>query len=69
MLNRPEFRAYFLTCKDGTYMPVRSDQDTKDDHRKEDRGWLPHGIKGALLRGMGWVMCTAAGLLSGALAR
>ena len=47
-------------------MPVRSDQDTKDDHRKEDRGWLPHGIKGALQRGMGWVMCTAAGLLSGA---
>ena len=47
-------------------MPVRSDQDTKDDHRKEDRDWLPHGIKGALQRGMGWVMCTAAGLLSGA---
>ncbi|HXZ75898.1 MAG TPA: hypothetical protein VEH31_34200 [Streptosporangiaceae bacterium] len=47
-------------------MPVRSDQDTKDDHRKEDRDWLAHGIKGALQRGMGWVMCTAAGLLSGA---
>ncbi len=28
-LNRPEFRAYFLTWKDGTFMPVRYDQDTK----------------------------------------
>ena len=49
-------------------MPVRYDQDTKD-HRKEDRGWLPHGIDGALQRGMEWVMYTAAGLLSGAIAR
>jgi len=50
-------------------MPVRSDQDTKDHRRKEDHGWLPRGIDGALQRGMEWVMCTAAGLLSGALAR
>jgi len=28
-VNRPEFRAYFLTWKDGTFMPVRYDQDTK----------------------------------------
>jgi uncharacterized protein len=31
-----------------------------------DHGWLPHGIDGALTRGMEWVMYTAAGLLSGA---
>ncbi len=31
-----------------------------------DHGWLPHGIDGALQRGMEWVMYTAAGLLSGA---
>jgi|GEM_PF-2593034 len=47
-------------------MPVRYDQDTKDDHRKENHGWLPHGTGGALQRGMEWVMHTAAGLLSGA---
>jgi hypothetical protein len=29
-------------------------------------GWLPHGIDGALQRGMEWVQYTAAGLLSGA---
>jgi hypothetical protein len=29
-------------------------------------GWLPHGIDGALQRGMEWVMYTTAGLLSGA---
>jgi hypothetical protein len=69
MLNRPEFRAYFLTCKDGTFMPVRYDQDNTDDHRKENHGRLPDGIDGALQRGMEWVMCTAAGLLSGAPAR
>ena len=50
-------------------MPVRSDQDAKDDHGKENHGWLPHGIDGALQRGMEWVMYTAAGLLSGAPAR
>ncbi len=27
--NRPEFRAYFLLGKDGTFIPVRYDQDTK----------------------------------------
>jgi len=47
-------------------MPARYDQDTNDDHRKEDHGWLPHGTGGALRRGMEWVMYTAAGLLSGA---
>ena len=31
-----------------------------------DRGWLPHGIDGALQRGMEWVQYTAAGLVSGA---
>jgi dienelactone hydrolase len=31
-----------------------------------DRGWLPHGIDGALQRGMEWVQYTAAGLISGA---
>ena len=31
-----------------------------------DRGWLPHGIDGALTRGMEWVQYTAAGLISGA---
>lgn len=31
-----------------------------------DHGWLPHGIDGALTRGMEWVQYTAAGLLSGA---
>lgn len=31
-----------------------------------DHGWLPHGIDGALQRGMEWVQYTAAGLLSGA---
>ena len=29
-----------------------------------DHGWLPHGIDGALTRGMEWVMYTTAGLLS-----
>ena len=47
-------------------MPVRYDQDNKDDHREENHGWLPHGIDGALQRGMEWAMYTAAGLLSGA---
>ncbi|MGO8884573.1 MAG: hypothetical protein ACLPN6_30225 [Streptosporangiaceae bacterium] len=69
MLNRPEFGAYFPTCQDGTLMPARYDQDTNDDHRKEDHGWLPHGTGGALQRSMEWVMYTAAGLLSGAIAR
>jgi hypothetical protein len=69
MLNRPEFGACFPTCKDGTFMPVSYDQDTRDDHRKEHHGWLPHGIDGALQRGTEWVMYTAAGLLSGAPAR
>ena len=50
-------------------MPVRYDQETSDDHRKENHGWLPHGIDGALRRGMEWVMYTAAGLLTGAIAR
>jgi uncharacterized protein len=31
-----------------------------------DHGWLPHGIDGALTRGMEWIQYTAAGLLSGA---
>ena len=31
-----------------------------------DHGWLPHGVNGALQRGMEWVQYTAAGLLSGA---
>jgi len=31
-----------------------------------DHGWLPHGIDGALTRGMEWVQYTAAGLISGA---
>jgi dienelactone hydrolase len=31
-----------------------------------DHGWLPHGIDGALQRGMEWVMYNTAGLLSGA---
>ena len=31
-----------------------------------DHGWLPHGIDGALQRGMEWVMYTTAGLISGA---
>ena len=31
-----------------------------------DRSWLPHGIDGALQRGMEWVQYTAAGLISGA---
>jgi uncharacterized protein len=31
-----------------------------------DHGWLPHGVDGALQRGMEWVMYSAAGLLSGA---
>jgi dienelactone hydrolase len=31
-----------------------------------DHGWLPHGVGGALTRGMEWVMFTAAGLISGA---
>ena len=39
-------------------MPVSYDQDTKDDHRKENHGWLPDGIDGALQRGMEWVMYT-----------
>jgi hypothetical protein len=69
MLNRPAFRAHFLTFKDGTFMPVKSDQDTQDHHRKENHGWLPDGIDGALQHGMERVMCTAAGLLSGAIAR
>jgi hypothetical protein len=34
-----------------------------------DHGWLPHGIDGALQRGMEWVMSTTAGLISGAPAR
>jgi hypothetical protein len=47
-------------------MPVRYDQDTKDDYRKEQPR-LAAGRHGrALQRGMEWVMCTAAGLLSGA---
>jgi len=50
-------------------MPVRYDQDTQDHHRKENHGWLPHGIDGALQRGMERVMCTAARLPSGAIAR
>ncbi len=50
-------------------MPVKSDQDTQDHHRKENHGWLPDGIDGALQHGMERVMCTAAGLLSGAIAR
>ncbi len=50
-------------------MPVRYDQDNEDDHRKENHGWLPHGTGRALQRGMEWVMCTAAGLLSDAIAR
>jgi len=50
-------------------MPARYDQDTSDDHRKEDHGWLPHRTGRARQRGKGWVMCTAAGLLSGAPAR
>jgi hypothetical protein len=69
MLNRPEFGAYFPTGQDGTLMPARYDQDANDDHRKEDHGWLPHGTGWALQRGMEWVMHTAAGLLSGAIAR
>jgi hypothetical protein len=66
MLNRPEFRACFLTCKDGTLVPVTDDQDNKDDHRKANHGWLPDGAGRALQRGVEWVMYTAAGLLSGA---
>ena len=31
-----------------------------------DHGWLPHGIDGALQRGMEWVQYTAAGMISGA---
>ena len=31
-----------------------------------DHGWLPHGIDGALQRGMEWVMYNTGGLLSGA---
>jgi pimeloyl-ACP methyl ester carboxylesterase len=31
-----------------------------------DKGWLPHGIDGAMTRGEEWVQYTAAGLLSGA---
>ena len=50
-------------------MPARYDQDTNDNHRKENHGWLPHGTGRALQRAMGWVMYTAAGLLSGAPAR
>jgi len=69
MPNRPEFRAHFLICKDGTLIPARYDQHTKDHHSKEDHGWLPHGIDGALQRGMEWVMYIAAGLLSGTPAR
>ncbi|HYB17243.1 MAG TPA: hypothetical protein VEF71_17460 [Streptosporangiaceae bacterium] len=65
MLNRPEFRAHFLTCKDGTFIPARYDQDAKDHHSKENHGWLPRGIDRALQRGMEWVMYPA-GLLSGA---
>ncbi len=36
-------------------MPVRYDQDPKDDHRKEDHSWLPHGTDGgsAARHGMG----------------
>jgi hypothetical protein len=30
------------------------------------RSWMPHGVDGALQRGMDWVMYTAAGLISGA---
>jgi len=41
---------------------------SKDHHRKEDHGWLPHRIDGALQRRMEWVMYPA-GLLSGAPAR
>jgi hypothetical protein len=69
MPNRPELPAYFLTCKDGTFMPVRYHQDAEDHHRKEDHGWLPHGTGRALQRDMEPVMHTAAGLLSGAIAR
>ena len=47
-------------------MSARYDQDTNDDRRKENHGWLPHRIGRALQRGMEWVMYTAAGLLSGA---
>ena len=50
-------------------MPARYDQGTKDDRREENHGWLPHRIDGVLQRGMEWVMDTAAGLLSGAIAR
>lgn len=31
-----------------------------------DKGWLPHGIDGAMQRGMEWMEYTVAGLLSGA---
>ena len=69
MPDRPAFGAYFPTGQDGTLTPARYDQDTNDDHRKENHRWLPHGTGRALQRGMGWVMHTAAGPLSGAIAR
>ena len=50
-------------------MPVRYDQDTSDDHRKKTTAGCRTAPAGALQRGMGWVMYTAAGLLSGAIAR
>jgi hypothetical protein len=69
MLNRPEFGAYFPTGQDGTFMPARYDQDTKDDPQERNHRWLPHGTGGALQRGLESVMYTAAGPLSGAIAR
>jgi pimeloyl-ACP methyl ester carboxylesterase len=53
MPDRPEFRAYFPTGKNGTLTPARYDQDTSDDHRKENHGWLPHRIGRARQRGKG----------------
>ena len=50
-------------------MPVRYDQGTKDDRREENHGWLPHGIGRGSAARHGMVMYTAAGLLSGAIAR
>ena len=50
-------------------MPVRYDQDTRTTTGKKTTAGCRTASDGALQRGMGWVMYTAAGLLSGAIAR
>ena len=50
-------------------MPARYDQGTKDTAGKKTTAGCRTASAGVLQRGMEWVMYTAAGLLSGAIAR